>query len=176
LSPQRALPNLVHVTSESIAVVGEVPGVHRVWAFHNVMVVSWSGTAADAVRRLAPIADRLLTRTRADKLSFVHLVPNNLAMPDAATRAALLELGHAYGDRTACIAVIVSGTGFWASAIRSVITGIRVLAPRAFDLRMHASLPELLQWFPEEHARKTGVTLEPSELLLQLERAGKHAT
>jgi hypothetical protein len=159
------------VSDGSITVVGESPGVHRVWLWQNVFAIAWYGKpSAEAARQLGPIAEQVYARASYEKFSYVHLVANKLELPDPATRTALLDLTHGHSHRTACVAVIVSGAGFWASAIRSFVTGIRVLAPRGFDLRMHAALSELGDWLPEEHARKTGVTLEPSELIRQLER------
>jgi hypothetical protein len=118
---------------------------------------------------LGPISDQLFASLTATKLSYVHLVPNKLELPDAATRTAFIELAHNYGSRTACVAVVVGGVGFWASAIRGFVTGIRVIAPRSTDFRMHAEISELLEWFPEEHARRSGVQLESSDLLRKLE-------
>jgi hypothetical protein len=120
---------------------------------------------------LGPFSDRVFARVRVDKLSYVHLVPNRLELPDPAARSALLDLTRDYGARTACVAVVVGGMGFWASAIRGFVTGIRVVAPRSIEFRMHAEIAELVEWFPDEHQRRTGVRLEPSELLRQLEHA-----
>jgi hypothetical protein len=165
-----ALPTLSVVDNDSIAVVGERQGTLRVWAWQNVVFVSWTGKpSADAAKMLGPITDQILAHVTAEKLSYVHLVPNKLELPDAATRTALIELAQVYGTRTACVAIVLGGVGFWASAMRSFVTGIRVVAPRSIDFRLHAELPELLEWFPEEHARKTGVQLAPTDLLRHLE-------
>lgn len=159
------------VSSDSIVVVGELPGVHRVWSWQNVVVVSWLGRpSAEAAMMLGPLSDLVLSGATAEKLSYVHLVPNRLELPDAPTRNAFQELTRVYGARTACVAIVLQGAGFWASAIRGFVTGISVLAPRTIDFRLHAELNELLEWFPQEHARKTGVQLSGSALLRQLER------
>lgn len=151
-------------------VVGQVPGVHQVWAWRNVVVVRWIGRpSGEAAAMLGPISDQLFARLTATKLSYVHLVPNKLELPDAESRTAFIELTQNYGSRTACVAVVVGGVGFWASAVRGFVTGIRVIAPRTMDFRLHAEISELLEWFPEEHARRSGEQLEPSELLRKLE-------
>ena len=151
--------------------VGGTPDVNQVWLWRNVLVVSWSGKATpEAARSLGPLVEKLMPRVAAEQLSFIHMVPNNLPMPEADTRDALLELSRTYTQLTACVAVIIAGGGFWASAIRGFVTGIRVIAPREFDLRMHKSIAELLTWFPDEHARRTSVQLDPNELIAQLER------
>jgi hypothetical protein len=155
----------------AIELVGGTPDVNQVWLWRNVLVVSWLGKPTpESANRLGPMVEELLPRIAAEKLSFIHLVPNNLPLPEADTRQALLDLSRAYTQLTACVAVIIAGGGFWASAIRDFVTGIRVLAPRDFDVRMYKSVSELLGWFPDEHARKTSVLLDPGELAEQLER------
>lgn len=166
------MPTLVGVGTRTIELVSESPGVNQVWAWRNVVVVMWTGKAtAEVTRTLGPITREILLRTRAHKLSYIHHVSNNLVMPDADAREVLLDLSREFVQETACVAVIIEGGGFWASAIRGFVTGIRVLAPRELNLRMHKGIAELLAWFPEEHARLTGVELDPQELVRQLERA-----
>jgi hypothetical protein len=158
------------VGTRAIELVSESPGINQVWLWRNIMFVAWQGQAeAELVRKLGPLTRELLPRTRAQKLSYIHLVRNSLALPDAETRDALLDLSREYVHQTACVAAIIEGGGFWASAIRGFITGIRVLAPRELSVRMHKSTTELLAWFPEEHARLTGVEIDPSELIRQVE-------
>jgi hypothetical protein len=164
------VPTLSRVDTASIVIVGEMPGVHRIWAWQNVVVIVWSGKpSAEAAYMLGPITEQLIARTGAQQLSHVHIVPKKVELPDAATRAAFIDLTQKYGAQTACVGAILDGGGFWASAIRGFITGIRVLAPRTIDLRIHTEMSELAEWFPEEHARRTGVRIEAAELLRQLE-------
>jgi hypothetical protein len=160
------------VGTGAIEVVSESLGANQVSLWQNVLVISWTGKpTAEAARALGPVTDEILARLGVDKLSFIHLIPNNMPLPDSGTREALLALSRSYIQHTACVAVIIAGGGFWASAIQSFVTGIRVLAPRELSVRMHKSSAELLKWFPEEHARKTGVQLEPVELARQVEHA-----
>jgi hypothetical protein len=155
----------------SIAVVGAFPTVYRVWLWRNVMIVSWFGrpASAQAVHQLGAITGQVLERLGPGKLSYVHMIPNGLDLPDSETRSAFLKITRVHASHTACVAVVVAGSGFWASAMRSFVTGFRILAPRLFDLRIHATLAELLAWFPEEHARITGVQLDGDELVRQLQ-------
>jgi hypothetical protein len=159
----------IHDTTAAIALVGEYPGVHRVWLWRNVIVIAWYGKpSGPATREIGAITDRVLVEYGMPLLSFVHVIANKLELPNADTRTALLHNTERLVDRTACVAVVLSGAGFWASAMRSFVTGFRVLAPRSFDLRVHAAALELLDWFPAAHLRRTGVELEPTELIAQL--------
>jgi hypothetical protein len=67
-------------------------------------------------------------------------------------------------EQVACIAVVAGGTGFWASAFRSFVTGLRWLAPRSFEIRLHGTIEEVARWLPAEHLKLTGVKLDPMRL------------
>jgi hypothetical protein len=157
----------------SIAVVGEFPSVCRVWLWRNVLIIRWLGrpASAPAVLQLGTITGEVLKRLGPGRLSYVHLVPSGMELPDTQARSAFLEITRMYGPQTACVAVVIAGSGFWASAMRSFVTVFRILAPRLFELRIHAAIPELLPWFPEDHARHTGVQLDGDELVRQIQHA-----
>jgi hypothetical protein len=151
---------------------GEVPGVHRVTRWKNVVIVAWLGRpTAVATRELGTISGRILGVLGDQKLSYVHLIPLEVHLPDSETRAALHDITRDYGQYTACVGVIVRGSGFWASALRSLVTSVKVIAPRSVDIRIHADIAELLTWFPAEHAQRTGVTLEPADFVKTLSEA-----
>jgi hypothetical protein len=155
-----------------VEMAGEVPGVHRVTRWHNVVIVAWLGRpTAAATRELGTISGRILGEHADQKLSYVHMVPMAVHLPDSETRTALLDITRAYGQHTACVGVIVRGSGFWASALRSVVTSVQVVAPRTVEIRIHAEIAELLSWFPAEHAQRTGVTLNSAELMRSLSEA-----
>ena len=158
-----------------MTVLGEHPGTYRISVCQNVMIAYWFGRGSEAaVLRMNELTDQLLATLAADtRISYIHLVTNKLELPDAATRSAFIESTKRYADRSAVSGVVVSGSGFWASAIRGFVTGIAVLAPRSFDLRIFATAAELVAWFPAEHARRTGVQLDPDALLRHLEHAQK---
>ncbi|HKU39347.1 MAG TPA: hypothetical protein VJR89_14395 [Polyangiales bacterium] len=125
---------------------------------------------APAVRELGTITGQLLNALGGStKVSYIHLIPFSLRLPDSEARAALQEITRDYGQHTACVGVVVSGSGFWASAVRGIVTGVQVIAPKSIDLRIHAQSSELLGWFPREHQLQTGVAIQGTELLRMIE-------
>ena len=77
-------------------------------------------------------------------------------MPEADVRAAVLAMSSHFAPRTACLAVVLMGAGFWASALQSVLTALRMLAPHRSGLMRFSREPaELCDWFPAEHTRRT---------------------
>lgn len=159
--------------NEPLALVAEFSGAHCAWQWRNVVVIGWYGNpSAAASDRLTEMTAELLERMApTEKLSYVHLVTRKLTLPDAATRASLLDSSHRFATRTALSGVVVSGGGFWASAVRGFVTGIAVLAPRSLDLRVFGSVQQLLPWFTTEHTKRTGVRVDADELLNVLEQA-----
>lgn len=141
--------------------------------WRNVTIVAWLGKPTGAAtRELGTITKRALNELgTGTKVSNVHLIPISLRLPDAEARAGLHEVTQHYGQYTACVGVIVSGSGFWASAVRGVVTGVQVIAPRSFEMRIHTNSTELLDWLPREHERRTGVAIEGAELQRQIEQA-----
>lgn len=153
--------------------VGETPGIHRVMGWRNIAMVAWRGRPnGPATRELGNITKRLLDALGTEtKISYIHLVPVGLGLPDSDGRAALHEITNSYGQHTACVGVIVSGSGFWASAVRGIVTSVQVIAPRSVELRIHGDSSQLLEWFPSEHELRTGVAIQGAELRLTIEQA-----
>jgi hypothetical protein len=159
--------------SDPLAVVAEYSGTHRAWLWRNVVVICWYGNpsaaASDRLTEMTVEIHRSLEPTA--KLSYLHLITRKLTLPDAATRASLLDSAHRFADRTALSGVVVSGGGFWASAVRGFVTGIAVLAPRSLDLRVFGSVEQLVPWFTTEHTKRTGVRVDGDELSIVLAQA-----
>src|SRR5262245_3791573 len=125
---------------EQAVIEGETPGVHRLWRWHNVVIIAWHHKASvEAVEHLAHINEAILARAEYSKLSFIHLVRNQIELPDAAVRTAFVETSKRFEGRQACAAVIIGGGGFWASAIRGFVTSVHVLSRQLIQLRVHAS-------------------------------------
>jgi hypothetical protein len=155
----------------SLAELDQVPGVVRVFELANITIVVWHGQPIEAaVECLARTTERR-RRQYPEGLSVIHLVKGDITLPDAETRQAFVRLMKSSNDVLACVAVVVGGTGFWASTARSLITGMRVLARGAFDMRLHGTIHEVVGWLPAKHAEKTGFVIAPAQLATSLEQA-----
>ncbi len=130
-----------HTHHSELELVAEYPGVLTIRAWKNIGLCTWSGAAvAPVVATLVEATEKL--RSPGRRVSFVHLIPDKLALPDAEARSAFIRLMKDYQSDLACIAIVVGGTGFWASAMRNAIIGLRVFAPRSFEFRLHGSVEE----------------------------------
>jgi hypothetical protein len=58
----------------------------------------------------------------------------------------------------------LEGAGFWASGIRSRMTSMRIAAGSKMVMRTFDALDEVESWLPDEHAKRTGVVVDPTTL------------
>ena len=148
--------------------VAAYPGVVTISGWRNVRIVSW---VAQAIGPAVEEVHRAMDRSQSfPQYSWVHLIRDKLPLPDARARDGFVRMMRDRSSELACVAVVVGGTGFWASAMRNAVIGLRVFAPGKFDLRLHGSIDEVVTWLPNAHQRKTQVELPATalrELLMQ---------
>jgi hypothetical protein len=140
-------------------------------AWKNVNIVVWAQAATrEAVERL----DRFIperAEAHPERLSTVHIATPTAGVPNADARAAFADTAKRWPHNTGCVAVVLEHKGFAASAMRSAVTGIQLLASIGFPLRSHRSLEEAVPWLVEMHTKTTRVELDPGELRLVLQSA-----
>ena len=140
-------------------------------AWKNVLIVVWAGQIdGPAVERFTRAVDAMSTR-RPGLRSNVHVVTKGTALPTPEARAGLVQSMTRHSRELASVAVVLCGTGFWASALRAAVTGMRFLAPRTFDFQLFGTIDEVIHWLPPEHQKITGVYLDPGALRSALNAA-----
>jgi hypothetical protein len=149
---------------DRLEIVGEVVGQFRGWRWRNVAFFSWVNAPSAQGAREHAVLFTALAKSQTTKLSSVNVVAGRFSLPDAQARAVMADLVHTQAERLACVSIIVPGTGFWVSAVRSFATGMLSFGQRAFDLHVNATSNQVVEWFPEAHQRQTGTTVDPTEL------------
>lgn len=149
--------------------LAEHPGVVTVRGYRNVAFVAWTG---QATRAAAETVVQLMDRpeVRGLRQSFVHVIHNRLPLPDADARHVFMQSMKERASDLACVAIVVRGTGFWASAMRSAVVGMRVFAPANFQFGVFGSHEEVVAWLPTKHTLQTGVELPPGAVSHWLEQ------
>lgn len=134
------------------------------WQLGNVPINIWlAPPRLDSVRRLISLTRDTLPK-HPEGVSVIHYVEPRLQLPDAATREALAELSRISDDALRAVAVVMTGSGFWASSVQSTLTGVRLVSGVKFRFRFSAQVDDLLDWFPAEHHAETGVALSRAAL------------
>jgi hypothetical protein len=152
-------------TSSDVTVLHDVPGFVCFGMWNDILFARWE-QAADfaAVSRLQAINRDFRRAHSGRRLSGIHIVLEGAGLPTPEGRAGLADMMKKHADQFGAIAVVVGGTGFFGSAIRSFLTGLRILAPRDFDFRLHGKSSEILDWFPAAHQRRTGERVDVFQL------------
>jgi hypothetical protein len=144
------------------------------WAWDDVGIFVWYDVPKrDALFRLQRVAEPRI-QLYPDGLSDVHVVRGRVGLPDQGTREALVRLSSEAADHLAAVAIVVGGHGFWASTIRSLVTGIRLLVPGRFEMTLCGSTDEVADWLPDAHAKRTGKRMDPAALKRALEFVNRH--
>lgn len=154
------------------------PGRFRFALWQNVTFTIFTAQATlDAGQRILQVA-RGLSRSFPQGRSQVMFIAAGAPAPDAATSELLSVIYDPEKSGIRCIAAVLEGAGFWASGIRSRMTSMHIAAGNKMVLRTFDALDEVVSWLPDEHAKRTGVVLEPDALravLIHLRAQGTKA-
>jgi hypothetical protein len=156
---------------EDFSVLDSEPGSFVFAAWKNVLIVFWAGQIdGPAVDRFRSAVETIAV-TRPGLRSNVHVVTEGTALPTQEARAGLVASMTRHSGELASVSVVFLGTGFWASALRAAVTGMRFLAPRSFDFQLFGTVEEVVRWLPTEHEKVTGVHLDGGQLRSALRTA-----
>lgn len=160
-----------------LAVVEQYPGVFRVGVVGRIAITTWLGQLdVSSVELYARFINDFLARSAASgRGSIVHLVNERVGLPQSATRPVLAKMME-NTEPLACVSVVIEGSGFWASAVRGFLTGMRLLGPSTFRIHEHATIADVVAWLPAEHEKLSGEHIEPDELLRHLTVAKRWQT
>lgn len=156
-----------------------VSGVFASYLWKNVVIVLWFDAAT--VDSIVAFDRSCMESVREfpTGLSSVHImVPGGKSMPSPEARAAISRLTREYEQYFAGTAVVIPGAGFWASALRGMVTAGSILARSKIKPRICADFADVIDWLPDAHEQRTGVRIEAQDLLSALqsaERAGLQA-
>ena len=160
---QAELPSICHEAPSALMAV-----------WHNVVIVVWN---AQATMALIAELDKTIARgmLATGKFSALHVALGGMSPPDSQVRAALDLLTKRVAPSIVGSALVVTGGGFRASALRSFVTGLQLVRER--DLRVHvfSSIDEVASWLPPIHA-ESGVSIEVAELRTILQGLVDRAT
>lgn len=135
----------------------------------NVGIHIWTRQATLALVDQLDVLSEAFVPLHPRGISSIHVVAKNAPLPDEVVRDRFLEVADRFAKQLACVGHVVEGSGFWASALQSFITGVHWLSRRPFKFQICTSISAVAQWLPEPHWQRTGVSFESRELRRALE-------
>lgn len=164
-------PSLALQNNDELQIVTHVPARFVAGTMRNLVLFYW---LADGTSEGVQTLDRLIdvqTAGHTRMASALHIIHGRVGLPDAEVRSGLHATMRRSADYFSCIGVVMLGAGFWASAIQSALTGIRMLTPTGNALMRFGATPaSLADWFVAQHAERTGERLSEQQLLAAAEK------
>jgi predicted nucleic acid-binding Zn ribbon protein len=145
-------------------------GVYGFYRWQNVAINVWSGQpTAEAVQVMTELTERSLSECPRG-IASIHWLDPGVGLPTPEARVRLGELARRYPKHVSCVGVLLQGSGFWASATRSALTGVMLLAPRTFALRFFGEVGELSAYIVQEQALR-GDRIDAESLMAAIDDA-----
>ncbi|MCB9659467.1 MAG: hypothetical protein H6726_17615 [Sandaracinaceae bacterium] len=154
-SPSPASLTVLH--QDATLSVGAYANVH-LCVYRGELTLSGLETANDHHRALMARHPRTLV---------LGLAQHNLPLPSAEVRQRGAHLIDENGSHVLAAAMVLAGTGFWASAVRSVMTASFALARQPYPSKAFATGVEAGEWLSRFDA---GTVFGPEALAQALER------
>lgn len=151
------------------------PGIYQYSAWQNINVGVWVGQATlAATMGLIDVGMEMRRRYPSGHSSIVFIL-DKLPAPTPEAREMFGKFFRS-GSSLMCNAVVLEGEGFWASGLRAMISNTHRGASGSTHVGVGTSIDEILTWFPEAHAKCTGImvkTLELKSVLQEIRRQGE---
>lgn len=138
---------------------------HAIGSFGStVLYVSRNSTGLEAVRLLSAETD--VARVAGGELSLFGIIEAGAAMPSSDARDGLSEVLREFGDKGGVASALTfEGIGFRASAVRSIATGVALVARQRFPHRIFGSIAEAADWLVSTMSASRPTTVEPADIV-----------
>lgn len=135
------------VNSATLATLHVATNNHILATWRNVVILVWrKDTTLEGVADAQRTYDDL-AREHANGIFLMTIVEFGAPMPPPDVRDALATFLASGAGHTILSAVAHEGTGFRAAAVRSVVTGLAVLAKLPYPHKVFATADEACAWF-----------------------------
>lgn len=161
-----------HQSQAEPTVLDATPGAFWFGAWEALNVIVWSQAAtSDMVTRIDRGVAARYRAVNEQRMSTVHVVLAGGGPPDPDARAAFVDMNQRWGHAAACGAVVIERGGLAGVALRSAVTGIIILAPKHFRVKVFDAIEPCAPWVADQHTRVTSVPLDASNVLQWLHHA-----
>jgi hypothetical protein len=143
-------------------------------SWRQIFSVVWRrDTTVDGARHLQR-ACRDFAKAHPRGIGLLTIVAEQAPMPSAAARQAVAEFLAHGSSYIKCSAVVMEGAGFRAAAVRSVVTGLTMLAKQAYPHRV-CSVQDAVTMLSRTLTPITGRPIDFGELRTSIEELRRRA-
>ena len=119
---------------------------HTIATWRGHVLATWTGEPPlYATSRLAREL-LMVCRARPGRCAYVAVLHDAIRLPSSNVRRIYSRLGKELGRDINCIAAVVEGQGFAASAMRAAVTGLGLASSAMFPLKCFDSLKDAATW------------------------------
>jgi hypothetical protein len=86
------------------------------------------------------------SQTNPDGVGFLLILVDGAKTPDGDGRKRVMNAFAALGPRLRGVAIVMSGTGFWSSAVRSTVAVLLISIARGYEAKIFATTNEAADW------------------------------
>lgn len=149
---------------------------------HNYILASWqqifavvwrSDTTLDGARALQRECSKFAT-WHPRGIGLLTIVSEKAPMPASPVRQAVASFLTQGSSYIKCSAVLMEGTGFRAAAVRSVVTGLTMLAKQTYPHRV-CSVPDAVSLLSHELHVASGQAVNPTALRAAIDELRQRA-
>ncbi|TPV95453.1 MAG: hypothetical protein B7733_09875 [Myxococcales bacterium FL481] len=153
--------------------VTEASADHVLATYKNLSIVIWRlNTQPNACRALHRQTNRLADKFP-DGVGLLTVVERSAPMPSTESRK-LIASFFAGSTRIKASAVAMEGSGFRASAVRSVVAGLTMMAKQPFPHKVFATLAVGLHWLVPELNANARCDLAESDVQRMMKQLRQH--
>jgi len=140
------------------------PGRFRYSMWRNITIGVWADQATGAAAERVLALSRFMAKTHVGGHSNIVFVLDGTPVPTPEANRVFAQMYDQKVSDLSCMAIVIEGGGFWASALRSSITNLRMSNPGSMKMSVSDTLDQVLEWLPCEHAKRTGVFVSAAEV------------
>jgi hypothetical protein len=150
--------------SHADLVIGHESDGFVIACWNGISIGVWATQATLELALHLEVMAKVVARDYA-RNSSIHLVSSGTALPTAGARDKLNALTREYSSQLIGVATVLTGDGFWASAMRSFLTSLHWASSsrRQYETRTCATPGEAAHWLAPLHSAHS-VAVDAGEL------------
>jgi hypothetical protein len=118
--------------------------------WHDMVLVAWGIPASlPVLKELRKLMNEVVERD--GKLSMVNITLATTSLPPKDVRDEFVAMAEEMQQYLTHAALWIGETGFWASAVRSLITSVNRLGIRPYKVMLSGSLDEMAEWMSSRY-------------------------